>query len=192
MAGHIRAAPGATLDAFLVVRRGHLAESTLRGDAGRSLAFDLRHEHGEVELSGSDALAAAATLSPALNPQGASGAIAADAVRSIDARGGPERYLELAGRWLGQATRRHAPPLTRWDAAAPIPASGLFALTDVQRLALEMVLHEDAERRALDGELADLEQAWRDAEEIAAIADNLVLPRAVEAAWERLRPRVRP
>ncbi len=40
-----------------------------------------------------------------------------------------------------------------------------------EALALEMALHEDSERRALDGELAALERAWREAEEIAAIAD---------------------
>ena len=44
------------------------------------------------------------------------------------------------------------------------------------RLALEMSLHEEDERRALAGELWRLEQAWREAEEIAAIADDLLLP----------------
>ena len=41
------------------------------------------------------------------------------------------------------------------------------------RLALEMATHEDSERRALEGELSILETAWHDAEEIAAIADDL-------------------
>lgn len=45
------------------------------------------------------------------------------------------------------------------------------------RLALEMAIHEEDERRALEGELWRLEQAWRDAEEIAAISDNLLLPK---------------
>jgi hypothetical protein len=40
-------------------------------------------------------------------------------------------------------------------------------------LALEMALHEETERRALDGELAALEEMWRQAEGIAAIADRL-------------------
>jgi hypothetical protein len=40
-------------------------------------------------------------------------------------------------------------------------------------LALEMALHEETERRALDGELAALQEMWRQAEEIAAIADRL-------------------
>jgi hypothetical protein len=49
----------------------------------------------------------------------------------------------------------------------------------VVTLALEMALHEEAERRAMDGELAELEAMWREAEEIAAIAD--ALPDAVPA-----------
>ena len=52
--------------------------------------------------------------------------------------------------------------------------SGLLALAKVDRLAIEMALQEDAERRAMEGELADLERAWQQAEEIAAIADNLL------------------
>ena len=44
------------------------------------------------------------------------------------------------------------------------------------RLALEMAAHEETERRAFEGELAVLEAAWREAEEIAAIADRLLMP----------------
>ena len=40
------------------------------------------------------------------------------------------------------------------------------------KLALEMALHEEQERRALEGELWVLERAWREAEEIAEISDN--------------------
>jgi hypothetical protein len=43
----------------------------------------------------------------------------------------------------------------------------------VQALALEMALHEETERRAMDGELTMLEAMWREAEEIACIADRL-------------------
>jgi hypothetical protein len=53
------------------------------------------------------------------------------------------------------------------------PRAALIDVPLVDRLALEMAAHEDAERRALEGELAELEAAWRDAEEIAAIADGL-------------------
>ena len=50
---------------------------------------------------------------------------------------------------------------------------GADSLTDVERLALEMAVHEESERRVLEGELAHLAEAWQGAEEIAAIADRL-------------------
>jgi hypothetical protein len=46
---------------------------------------------------------------------------------------------------------------------------------DDTTLALEIALHEEQERRALEGELSVLEAAWRDAEPIADIADRLAL-----------------
>jgi hypothetical protein len=55
------------------------------------------------------------------------------------------------------------------------------------RLALEMVLHEGDERRALDGEMHLLEERWREAEEIASIADDLLLPADIQTRLERLR-----
>ena len=56
-----------------------------------------------------------------------------------------------------------------------------------QRIALEMALHEEVERRAIQGELAELERAWREAEEIAGIADSLLLPEDVSSRFERMR-----
>lgn len=53
------------------------------------------------------------------------------------------------------------------------PRTALLDLPLVDRLALEMAAHEEAERRALEGELAELEAAWREADEIATIADAL-------------------
>jgi hypothetical protein len=81
-----------------------------------------------------------------------------------------------------------APKVTRpsvWGHATQ--ENGLFGLSRVQRLAFEMALHEEAERRALEGELAELERAWRDAEEIARIADNLLVPVSVGERIEQLR-----
>lgn len=50
---------------------------------------------------------------------------------------------------------------------------GTTKLTPTGLRALEMALHEEQERRAMDGELAALQAMWRQAEEIAAIADAL-------------------
>jgi hypothetical protein len=52
-----------------------------------------------------------------------------------------------------------------------------------------MSVNEESERRALEGELAVLEAAWREAEEIAAIADDLVLPEGLQDQLRRLRER---
>jgi hypothetical protein len=62
------------------------------------------------------------------------------------------------------------------------PSTLLPRLPLVDRIALEMAANEDAEHRAMQGELAELEAAWRDAEEIAEIADNLLSERAAERA----------
>jgi hypothetical protein len=54
------------------------------------------------------------------------------------------------------------------------PSTSLLDVPLVDRLALEMAAHEETERRALEGELEDLEAAWREADEIASIADALL------------------
>jgi hypothetical protein len=41
----------------------------------------------------------------------------------------------------------------------------------------------------MEGELALLEVAWRDAEEIAGIADDMFLPDNVQSSLNRLRDR---
>jgi len=57
------------------------------------------------------------------------------------------------------------------------------------RLAVEMAVNEENERRALEGELALLELEWKDAEEIAGIADQLGMPESVEQEFDRLKRR---
>jgi hypothetical protein len=64
---------------------------------------------------------------------------------------------------------------------------GLFGLPPAHRLALEMSLHEEAERRAMQGELQELERAWREAEEIAAIADSLLVPASIDDTVRALK-----
>lgn len=68
-----------------------------------------------------------------------------------------------------------------------VSGTALGRLAPPTRLALEMVLHEEDERRAMEGELAALEARWREAEEIAAIADALTFPRDAAARFELLR-----
>ncbi len=62
---------------------------------------------------------------------------------------------------------------------------GRIVLQRVVWLALDMALQEEQERRALEGELWLLEQAWQEAEEIAAISDDLLLPARTDAFFDR-------
>jgi hypothetical protein len=87
------------------------------------------------------------------------------------------------------------PPAPRADVpepelqVIPVPRT-LGALPVAKRIALEMALNDDSERRAMDGDLAELEAAWREAEEIAAIADNMFLPAGI-TEWVRARERAK-
>ena len=55
------------------------------------------------------------------------------------------------------------------------------------RYALEIAAQEELERHAWKGELATLEQMWKDADELAAISDNLLVPDAITQALRRLK-----
>jgi hypothetical protein len=72
------------------------------------------------------------------------------------------------------------------------PEGGLRWLSTEDRLAIEMAVHEENERAAMEGELELFEMAWQDAEEIAAIADNLLIPADIEEHLKRLRERNNP
>jgi hypothetical protein len=96
-----------------------------------------------------------------LNEKGASRRTLEDAVGLLGQAGSAEGFLRgtaSLGRTLG--SRKDMP------GRALVPAGAL---------ALEMALHEEQERRVLEGELTLLEAAWREAEEIAAIADRLAI-----------------
>jgi hypothetical protein len=75
------------------------------------------------------------------------------------------------------------------DALRTARTAGLGQLAPPYRLALEMAAHEEQERRALEGELHELETAWRRAEEIAAIADDLLLPERLTSRLGQLSGR---
>jgi hypothetical protein len=113
-----------------------------------------------VRLDGSPAIRAAGHILPRINSFGGTHAEVKNAVELIEHVGDPNRLFAEASRILDH---------TR------------FTLMNSQaRLALEMAAHEESERRAFEGELAALEAAWREAEEVAAIADRLLTPAGVD------------
>lgn len=63
----------------------------------------------------------------------------------------------------------------------------LTAAPAEQRLAVEMASNEEIERRAMEGELGLIERAWRDAEEVASIADSLLVPSFIDQWLSRTR-----
>jgi hypothetical protein len=93
----------------------------------------------------------------ALNAPGAPPEAVRAAVSLLAASGSAEGFLHQA------AVER----LPVHDAALPPGRRTL------RMLALEMAVHDELERDAMQGELSALEEAWRQAEEIAGIADRL-------------------
>jgi len=135
-----------------------------------------------VLLSGPTGIRVAGHILPHVNEWGASDAQVRNAVELIEETRSPERLF---------AQSAPEPGAIRNRGIFEVDATKLTRMDSNVRLALEMVAHEDSERRALEGELALLEQAWRDAEEIAAIADRLAIPEPVEDLLDKLKHELR-
>jgi hypothetical protein len=115
------------------------------------------------------------------NRLGATAAQVRDAVADVDDAGDAATYLARTSSKGGWRSTRIMSLLNEYRGL------GALHLSASERLALEMALNEESEYRALEGELSQLEQAWRDAEHIAAIADNLLLPESVNDFFARPR-----
>ena len=189
----------------LHVRRRHLAETRLGRAEDGSLAIDLRFKNGSGHYEGRDAERIASIVIPKVNRYGGSRQDIGNAVSEIEEAGGPEAYLDRLTKISSNLTRPRIPKSKRrwedrngqgaqatrydWVARGDASGQGLFGLPTTHRLALEMALHEEVERRAMRGELAELERAWRDAEEIAAISDDLLVPSNVSETVKKLKDR---
>lgn len=176
---------------LMEIRRRHLAESSLGINEAGELTFDLRFKKGGHRFTGPEAQRLAATLVPKVNRWGGRRADIADAVRDIESFGHPEAYLRHAAtmsRSLVKAFPDEVKKSKRQQHESRFHKYGLFSLPASYRLGIEMALHEEAERRALEGELAELERAWQDAEEIAAISDDLLLPTSIMDRLRGLKP----
>ncbi len=154
----------------LEVRRKQLKRVILLEDGPDfSLQIPVKGDH-TVLATGEEARLAAALLLPPMNRAGGGRKHIASAVELLERSGDPARVAADAARYARLA---RAPSITR----LPRP----------MRLALEMASHEEAERRALEGELRTLEEEWRRAEELAAISDQLLMPPAIDRKLEELR-----
>src|SRR5688500_1344997 len=129
-----------------------------------------------LEVRGEHAMRIAGKVLPKINDSGAKSTQVQDAVKLIESSSSPDTLFRDQARVL---TRGGSERAARSAAIAKFPLE--------VRLALEMAAHEEQERRALEGELALLETAWRQAEEVAHIADDLLLPESTAARLEELK-----
>jgi hypothetical protein len=167
---------------IVTIRKPHLDHTTLTRDSEGwmlNLSYDPRGRWGVggrayemVELRGDSAIRVAGQVMPKINASGAKAVQVQDAVRLLERQSDPLAFFANEAR----APHRFGP-----KSSAAFARITSFPIE--VRLALEMAAHEEQERRALEGELALLEAAWRDAEEVAQIADDMFLP---ESATTRL------
>ena len=183
----------------ITVRYSHLGAAELvRPELDAPWQLKLHHDHGIARLSESPALRVAGKMLATLNFGVASSAEVSHAIAKLDDAGDPEGYFtrvaSLAmrtswGRFPDAPQREETPPKGSFSERLALQLANrsfwgrggtnsdeqtpLYRLPAVDRLALEMAANEDIERKAMRGELDALHAAWQDAEEIAAIADEL-------------------
>jgi hypothetical protein len=160
----------------VTVRAKHLEDIELRvqgHDGPASLV--IHHDNGWSEIEGTAAIHATGVLIAGSNRFGAAPARVQDAVKQIEDAGDASGFLTEASTRNGWRGGRVFSLLNHYRGL------GAMKLSPTERLALEMSVHEETERRAMEGELAVLEAAWRDAETIAAISDvDLTPPKLYE------------
>jgi hypothetical protein len=183
----------------IIVRYRHLGAAELvRPEKEAPWQLKLQHDAGIATLAQSPALRVAGKMLATLNFGVASQAEVQHAIAKLDDAGDPEGYftrvasLAMRTSWgrfpdakdatedqpKGSFSEKLALQLANrsfWGrgGTGSEEKTPLFRLPPVDRLALEMAANEDIERRALMGELEALHAAWKDAEEIAAIADEM-------------------
>jgi hypothetical protein len=126
------------------------------------------HATGVLDLDPTRAAQVGGPLLARLNFRRGTPQQVSEATRRITDAGDAERYIRGSSALRRDRRRKNA---IFWNDEV-----GVLGLTPTELLALEIALNEDAERQAMQGELQALEEAWRDAEEIAAIADGMFLP----------------
>lgn len=169
---------------LLKFRQQNLEKTRLLVEPGsRAWAVEVKSNKGKERFEGDEAVRLTRTLLPALNRMAGGKVSVQNAVAKIEQAGNPERYLANVGAELDPENwqKGYGRPLF------PGKPGVIKKLPTPTRLALEMALHEEQEMRAMAGELVELELAWREAEEIAAIADDMFVPGDVQQDLERLK-----
>ena len=152
-----------TLD-FSFVRTGHIPDVRL-SEFDQDWRVELPHSVGWEGYTGEQAVHVMGLVLPVANGFGASQSQVVDAVRELEKVGDARAYFDSVAKRIRKSDLRK-----KGIGQYPMPV----------RLALEMAAHEETERQALQGRLKWLERRWRQAEEIAEIADNLFTMPAIE------------
>jgi hypothetical protein len=159
----------------LALRRPDLLGTRIRsGDDAAGFRIEIRKGRHKEWFQGDEARRMAGQIVPALNHAGATREVVQSAVDEIERLGDPERFLAEVSSGEHFHDKKGIPGYLN---KMPHPI----------KLALEMALHEEEERKALAGELWRLERAWEEAEEIAEISDSLLLPDGVDAFVDQHR-----
>ena len=155
----------------VTVRAKHLDAVELTAPrGGDSATLAVPHDTGWTEFTGTAAIHATGVLISGANRYGASNAHVQDAVQQIEDAGDANGFLAEAST---RNTWRGGRILSLLNDYRGL---GAMRLSPTERLALEMAVHEESERRAMEGELAVLQAAWADAEHIAQICDDDLTP----------------
>jgi hypothetical protein len=177
-----------TDDGELAVQLPALAR--LRDDKPLTFSERIALSNDPLLLTGENARRVVARSMVDYNYRGAKPREVNDALSAIAAVGGPNAFTSQVAQsgavlvrkttetqQMAPVTFRHIVGTFRGEVMPVRRMSTIMderpRLTRPDALALEIALQEETERRALEGELAALEAAWRDAEEIARIADAL-------------------
>ncbi len=137
----------------------------------------------EIFLLDQDAREVAGKALPVLNRYGARKSTIRSAVGGIEEVGGMERFVRAT--W-GSGRPRPGSGI-RWIMSNDMKAGSMRSLPPETRFGLEMSLQEERERRAMEGELAVLEAAWKEAEALAKISDDLLVSPEVEEKLREMR-----
>jgi hypothetical protein len=154
---------------LITVRAKH-AKSVDLGFQDGDAMLGLQHDRGYVTFTGTRAVHATSVLLANANRGGASGRTVQSAVQLIEASGDSSGYLTTASLRNGWRSMKVVSVLADYRQLGPMN------LSPTERLALEMAVHEETERRAAEGELEALRAAWEEAERIAAIVDGELTP----------------
>lgn len=154
---------------LITVRAKH-AKSVDLGFYDGDATLGLQHDRGHVTLTGTRAVHATTVLLANANRGGASNKSVQSAVQQIESAGDSNGYLTEASRRNGWRSMKVVSVLADYRQLGPMN------LSPTERLALEMAVHEETERRAAEGELQALREAWEEAERIAAIVDGELTP----------------